>query len=64
MSVLARPLSPVFARQAHSAVVMNTTDMTADPAALRHLFPLIPVTTLNDVLTRQHAPIHRAAAQT
>jgi uncharacterized protein YbjT (DUF2867 family) len=55
MSVLARPFSPVFARQAQAAVVMNTTDMTADVAALRHRFPLIPMTTLNDVLTRQHA---------
>jgi uncharacterized protein YbjT (DUF2867 family) len=54
MSVLARPFSPVFARQAQAAVVMNTTDMTADVAALRHRFPLIPVTTLNDVLTRRH----------
>jgi uncharacterized protein YbjT (DUF2867 family) len=30
MSVLARPISPTFARQAQAAVVMNTTDMTAD----------------------------------
>jgi hypothetical protein len=34
---------------------MNTTDMTADVAALHHRFPVIPLTTLNDVLTRQHA---------
>jgi uncharacterized protein YbjT (DUF2867 family) len=54
MSVLARPFSPVFARQAQAAVVMNTTDMTADATALHHRFPLIPTTTLNDVLTRQH----------
>jgi uncharacterized protein YbjT (DUF2867 family) len=54
MSVLARPFSPVFARQAQAAVVMNTTDMTADLAAPRHRFPRIPLTTLNDVLTRRH----------
>jgi uncharacterized protein YbjT (DUF2867 family) len=30
MSVLARPVSPTFARQAQAAVVMNTTDMRAD----------------------------------
>jgi uncharacterized protein YbjT (DUF2867 family) len=57
MSVLARPFSPVFARQAQAAVVMNTTDMTADVAALRHRFPHIPRTTLNDVLSRQHADL-------
>jgi len=55
MSVLARPFSPVFARQARAAVVMNTTDMTADPAALHHRVPHMPMTTLNDVLTRRHA---------
>jgi uncharacterized protein YbjT (DUF2867 family) len=32
MSVLARPLAPMFARQAQAAVVMNTTDMTVDGA--------------------------------
>jgi NADH dehydrogenase len=44
MSVVARPFSPVFARQAAAAVVMNTRDMTfsaADPVA---------TTTLDDVL--------------
>ncbi len=51
MSVLARPFSPVLARQAQAAVVMNTTDA----AALHRRFSLIPMTTLNDVLTRQHA---------
>ena len=31
---------------------MNTTDMTADPAARHHRFPSIPATTLDDVLAR------------
>jgi uncharacterized protein YbjT (DUF2867 family) len=53
MSVLARPVSPVFARQAQAAVVMNTTDMTADVAAIRDRLPTIPATTLDDVITRQ-----------
>ena len=57
MSVLARPVSPVFARQAHAAVVMNTTDMTAEMAAIRRRFPTIPATTLTDALARQRADL-------
>jgi uncharacterized protein YbjT (DUF2867 family) len=53
MSILARPFSPVFARQAQAAVVMNTTDMTADVAAIHRRFPAIAATTLNDALARQ-----------
>jgi uncharacterized protein YbjT (DUF2867 family) len=53
MSVLARPVSPVFARQAQAAVLMNTTDMTADPAAIRSRLPAIPATTLDEVIRRQ-----------
>ncbi len=50
MSMLARPVAPAFARQAHAAVVMNTTDMTVDTAAIRDRFPTVPATTLDDVL--------------
>lgn len=57
MSVLARPFAPAFARQAQAAVAMSTTDMTADPTALRHRFPHLPATTLTDVLTRQRAHV-------
>jgi uncharacterized protein YbjT (DUF2867 family) len=53
MSVLARPVSPVFARQAQAAVLMNTTDMTVDPAAIRSRLPAIPATTLDEVIRRQ-----------
>jgi uncharacterized protein YbjT (DUF2867 family) len=53
MSVLARPVWPVFARQAAAAVVMNTTDMTFDPTAIRHRLPTVPATTLDDVLQRR-----------
>jgi uncharacterized protein YbjT (DUF2867 family) len=65
MSVLARPFSPVFARQAQAAVVMNTTDMTADVTAIHHRFPAIAATTLNDELARQPAglPHHPPAPQ-
>ncbi len=57
MSVLARPISPMFARQAHAAVVMNTTDMTADVDATRHRFPAMRVSTLDDVLTEQQTQL-------
>jgi uncharacterized protein YbjT (DUF2867 family) len=50
MSVLARPFSPMFARQAGAAVVMNTTDMTFD-GPTRQRFPMLPTTRLADVLT-------------
>lgn len=53
MAVLARPLSPVFARQAQAAVVMNTTDMTVDVSAIRDRFPTIPASTLDEVISRQ-----------
>jgi len=53
--VLARPISPMFARQAYAAVVMNTVDMTADVGAIRRRFPTIPVTTVDDALSKQHA---------
>jgi len=53
MSVLARPVAPAFARQAQAAVLMNTTDMSADLAAIRSRFPAIPATTLDEVLRRQ-----------
>ena len=56
MSVLARPVVPVFARQAQAAVVMNTTDMTADGAALRARFAAISATTLDELL-RQQPPL-------
>jgi NADH dehydrogenase len=61
MSVLARPVAPVFARQAAAAVVMNTTDLTVDPTTVRARFPTVPATTLDDVLERHtRATISRA----
>jgi uncharacterized protein YbjT (DUF2867 family) len=53
MSVLARPLSSTFARQAQAAVVMNTTDMTVDVSAVRDRLPTIPATTLHELIRRQ-----------
>lgn len=56
MSLLARPVSPVFARQAQAAVLMNTTDMTVDVSAIRDRLPTIPATTLDKVIRRQPTP--------
>jgi uncharacterized protein YbjT (DUF2867 family) len=53
MSLLARPDSPVLARQAQAAVVMNTTDLTVDVAAIRDRFPTVPATPLDEVLSRR-----------
>jgi uncharacterized protein YbjT (DUF2867 family) len=52
MSLLARPLSPTFARQAQAAVLMNTTDMTVDPSGVRDRLPSVPATTLEEVIRR------------
>ena len=53
MSVLARPVSPTFARQAQAAVVMNTTDMTADVTGIRDRFHTVAATTLDEALSRR-----------
>ena len=55
MSVLARPVSPVLARQAQAAVVMNATDMSVDVSAMGDRLPIVPSVTLDDVLGRQPA---------
>lgn len=39
LSTVLVPVAPAFARQARAAVVMDTTDMTADATALRDRFP-------------------------
>jgi uncharacterized protein YbjT (DUF2867 family) len=49
MALLARPISPAFARQAQAAVVMNSIDLIATPDPR---LPIVPTTTLTDVLTR------------
>ena len=53
MALLARPISPVLARQARAAVVMNATAMSVDVSAIRERFSTVPATTLDDVLKRQ-----------
>jgi NADH dehydrogenase len=61
MSVLARPVAPVLARQAQAAVVMNTTDTTAGGAAVRDRFPALASTTLDELLIGNGASIRSAA---
>jgi NADH dehydrogenase len=39
MSVVTKPLAPALARQAAAAVIMDTTNMTADPVPARTRFP-------------------------
>lgn len=53
LSLLARPVSPAFARQAQAAVVMNTTDMALDTSTIRDRLPTIPATTLDEVIRPQ-----------
>lgn len=58
MSVLAKPIHPVFARQAQAAVVMNTTDMTFNAAPVRERFPEIETTTLTKLTERAASAAH------
>jgi uncharacterized protein YbjT (DUF2867 family) len=53
MSLLARPVSPTFARQAQAAVVMNTADMSADVTGIRDRFHTVAATTLDEALSRR-----------
>jgi len=52
MATLLRPFNPALARQIQAAVVMDTTDMTFDPTALRRRFPSMPFTSLEDAVRR------------
>jgi hypothetical protein len=57
MSVLARPVSPMFARQAQAAVVMNAADFTLDTGAIRNGLPGVPTTTLEQLLAQRQAEV-------
>jgi hypothetical protein len=52
MSILAQPFQPSFARKAHAAVIMNTTDMTLGPIPGRDAFPDVPATSIGDLPRR------------
>jgi uncharacterized protein YbjT (DUF2867 family) len=55
LAIAAAPVAPVFARQAAAAIVMNTTNMTADPDTLHHRFPDITWHCASDILDRSAA---------
>ncbi len=52
LSVLMRPINPMLARQIQAGVVMDTRDMTFDPADLERRFPSTPLITLSEVVRR------------
>lgn len=56
LSTLLSPFAPAFARQAHAAVVMDTSDMAADATATSEMFP--------DVAWHRAADIARRWAST
>ena len=48
---LTAAIKPALARQARAALAMDTIDMTAGPAPIRHAFPDLPNTDLRSALT-------------
>ncbi len=55
-SVLMRPLAPGLARQIQAGVVMDTFGMAFDGTERGRRYPSIPLTTLAEVVRRDHAP--------
>jgi NADH dehydrogenase len=55
-SVLMRPLAPGLARQIQAGVVMDTFGMAFDGAERGRRYPSIPLTTLAQVVRRDHPP--------
>lgn len=60
VSVLARPVSPALARQAATALTMDTTDMTCDTAAVHQHFPGLYPERLDDVVTQSSRRCERS----
>jgi hypothetical protein len=56
MPVVARPVSPAMARQAATALTMDTTDMTWDAAAVHRQFPSLHRERLEDVIRQTLMP--------
>lgn len=54
------PWAPAFARQARAALVMDTTDLTADPSALRAQFPDISWHSATEI-AKQHRAVSGSA---
>jgi len=63
-SVLLRPLKPALARQIRAGVVMDTTEMRFDVAAIQSRFPAIPLTSFAEMARRDlaHEKISRSSA--
>lgn len=57
MSVLMRPVKPELARQIQAGVVMDTHDMSFDPAETSHCYPSIALTTLAEMVRRDYCPL-------
>jgi NADH dehydrogenase len=55
-SVLMRPINPVIARQIRAGIVMDTVDMSFDARDRSQRYPAIPITTLAEVVRRDHRP--------
>lgn len=54
MSVLMRQVKPALASQIQAGVIMDTADLSFDPAETRRLYPSIPQTTLKEVIQRDY----------
>jgi uncharacterized protein YbjT (DUF2867 family) len=63
LAVLLRPVQPTIARQIQAGVVMDTRDMSFDPAETARRYPAIPLTPLAEVVRRTYAPARERAAQ-
>ncbi|MDB4883701.1 MAG: nucleoside diphosphate sugar epimerase [Gemmatimonadetes bacterium] len=55
LSLLARPFSPTFARMVQAGVLMDTTNMSFDPAPLARRYPQIAFTTVAEAARRDYA---------
>jgi uncharacterized protein YbjT (DUF2867 family) len=54
MAILLRPVKPTIARQIQAGVVMDTHDMTFDPAETARRYPSITPTSLADLVRRDY----------
>jgi uncharacterized protein YbjT (DUF2867 family) len=60
MRIITRPINPVFSRQILAGIIMDTEDMTLDPAEALKLLPM-SLTRLEDVLAREFGKTHVTA---
>lgn len=63
MAVAMQPFKPELARQARSALVMDSADMTFDASAIHEDFPELPSTTLAEVLSGRSMGKSRTAEE-